>query len=187
LRILGVDPGSWSAGWALVGGRPSRPELLDAGVVRPGTRATALAVRLSELHDRFGELLARLAVDAVAVEAPFHGVNARSALQLAHARGVILAVLGAAGLDVAEYAPAVVKKAVTGNGRAPKEQIRSMVECLLRTAIPGGAHDLADAAAVALCHQQVGAHRAAVARAAGFAGAERPRRALPPDGRRAGG
>jgi len=101
--------------------------------------------------------LARI-VDAVspsdaAVEAPFHGANARSALQLAHARGVILCVLAEAGVPPVEYSPATVKKTVTGSGRADKDQVRTMVARL--TGIPETSlrHDVADAIAIALCHQ----------------------------------
>ena len=88
-----------------------------------------------------------------AVESPYLGVNARSALQLAQARGVALAVLAGAGLEVLEYTPATIKKAVTGNGRATKEQVRMMVGQLLRQ--PRArveTHDQSDALAVALCH-----------------------------------
>ena len=98
-------------------------------------------------------LLERLGPEQAAVESPFHGVNPRSALQLAHARGVILAALHGAGVPLTEYAPAAVKLSVTGNGRAEKAQVQDMVVRLLR--IPGGRApdtDAADALAVALCH-----------------------------------
>ena len=86
------------------------------------------------------------------MESPFAGVNVRSALQLAHARGVILAALASAGLSVAEYTPATVKKSVTGNGRAEKTQVAGMVYRLLRVEVTRQAHDVTDALAVALCH-----------------------------------
>jgi len=86
------------------------------------------------------------------VESPFHGVNPRSALQLAHARGVVLAVVAGTGIEIVEYAPAAVKKSVTGTGGADKMQVEFMV---VRTLGPGAARscgDRADALAVALCH-----------------------------------
>ena len=86
------------------------------------------------------------------MESPFHGANSRSAFQLAQARGVVLAVLAGVGLDVAEYTPATVKKAVTGNGRAPKEQVRVMVTRLFTRPVMESSHDATDALAVALCH-----------------------------------
>ena len=87
-----------------------------------------------------------------AVEAPFHGASARSALQLAHARGAVLAALGSAGLPVFEYSPATIKKAVTGQGRAEKHQVEAMVSRLVPGGVSPGKPDMADAVATALCH-----------------------------------
>jgi len=151
LRILGVDPGSITTGWGLIGGSPSRPELLDAGVIR--LSGADFAIRLGLLKVQFEELIGRLHPDSSAVESPFHAANSRSALQLSHARGVILAGLAAAGVDVAEYTPATVKKSVTGSGRAGKSQVQTMVYKLLATSSRNASTDLSDALAVALCHQ----------------------------------
>ena len=150
-RILGVDPGTRITGWGLVGGTPGNPTWLDAGVIRLGAPEDDLALRLHRLREQVEKIVDRVQPTCSAVESPFHGANARSALQLAHSRGVVLAVLASAGLDVHEYTPATVKKAVTGNGRAPKEQVRRMVECLLRHPGPAST-DQSDALAVALCH-----------------------------------
>ena len=87
-----------------------------------------------------------------AVEAPFHGVSARSALQLAHARGVVLAAVGRVSIPVFEYSPATLKKAVTGNGRAEKEQVQAMVTRLVSGGVGISSADAADAVAAALCH-----------------------------------
>jgi crossover junction endodeoxyribonuclease RuvC len=100
-----------------------------------------------------------------AVEAPFHGVSARSALQLAHARGVILAVLGSAGVPVHEYSPATIKKAVTGSGRAEKDQVKSMVRHFVPDVGNQASADAADAIATALCHLFGQATTEALARA----------------------
>jgi crossover junction endodeoxyribonuclease RuvC len=85
------------------------------------------------------------------VESPFHGPNARAALQLAHARGVVLACLGQAGIQVAEYSPATIKKAITGTGKADKEQVQAMVRRLLGNPADES-RDVSDALAVAYCH-----------------------------------
>ncbi len=111
-----------------------------------------LAARLASLHAELAAVVAHHAPTEAAVEAPFHGVSARSALQLAHSRGVVLATLGAAGVAVHEYAPAVIKKSVTGSGRAEKVQIESMVARLVGGGGPEGRADIADAIATALCH-----------------------------------
>lgn len=150
-RILGVDPGSKCAGWAVVGGTSQRPVLLSSGEFDfPDCRI--FAERLSRLYDAVKLVVERFEPTEAAVEAPFHGVNARSALQLAHARGVILAVLGGARVPVFEYTPATIKKAVTGNGRAEKAQVQSMVGRLMPDARPVDRSDVADAIAAALCH-----------------------------------
>ena len=150
-RVLGVDPGSLSTGWGLIVERSGKPELEDCGSIRLPA-ACVLADRLARLQIELEALVARLAPDAAAVETPFHGASARSALQLAHARGAILAVLARAGLAVAEYTPAQVKKAISGNGRAEKSQVGAMVERLLGLDRAGARHDGHDALAVAWCH-----------------------------------
>jgi crossover junction endodeoxyribonuclease RuvC len=158
-----VDPGSIATGWGLVGGSPTRSEWLAAGVIRldgPGGAPDDLAPRLWRLQQELTALVQHLRPTAAAVESPYHGANARSAFQLAQARGVALAVLAGAGIRVAEYTPATVKKAVTGNGRAPKEQVRSMVSRLLgRQALERERGDVTDALAVALCHACSRRHR----------------------------
>ncbi len=164
IRVLGVDPGSLRTGWGLVGGNPLEPSLIDCGVIRLPSRAS-FPDRLQRLLAELNEIVGRVSPTAAAVEAPFHGINPRTALQLAHARGVVLAVLGAGGVPVTEYAPATVKMAVTGSGRADKGQVRAMVERLLgRTAGRTGLSDESDALAVALCHLVAMRHHAAARR-----------------------
>ena len=97
-----------------------------------------------------------------AVEAPFHGVSARAALQLAHARGVILAALAGERVPVIEYSPAVIKKTVTGSGRADKVQVQTMVRHALGDQLARLSSDLADALAAALCHMAHARFEAAI-------------------------
>ncbi len=127
-------------------------------------RNIGFAPRLAALERRFEAVLERSRPDVAAVESPFHGVNARSALQLAHSRGVLLAVLGRMGIAVEEYTPATIKKTVTGSGRADKEQVRSMVQALLAVRLEGNSTDLSDALAAAYCHLAHGSLKAAVLR-----------------------
>lgn len=162
-RILGVDPGSFQTGWGLVGGSPARPALLECGVIRLRAGGS-FAERLARLRREFEALISRVEPTEAAVEAPFHGANARAALQLAHARGVVLAVLGGAGVPVMEYAPATVKKSVTGAGRAEKAQVQAMVARLLGTATLPKPTDVSDALAVALCHLASSGLRSAILR-----------------------
>jgi crossover junction endodeoxyribonuclease RuvC len=165
-----VDPGSLVTGWGLLAGSPHRPGLVDCGVIRMKA-AQPLPQRLHALRTEFEGIVERLKPHAAAVEAPFHGANARAALQLAHARGVILAVLGGGGVPVVEYSPATIKKAVTGQGHADKEQVQSMVRRLLdERSARAWATDISDALAVALCHLATTRFQNAVSRAG------RPRR-----------
>ncbi|MGH7593409.1 MAG: crossover junction endodeoxyribonuclease RuvC [Gemmatimonadales bacterium] len=126
-------------------------QLIECGVIR--TRPVdSLAVRLGILFDGLNDILQRHRPDAVAVEGLFHGRNARSALVLGHARGVVLLAATRAGLAVAEISPAEVKRAVAGTGAATKPQVGAMVMRLLRLASPPTPADAADGVAIALTH-----------------------------------
>ncbi len=147
-------------------GSAYRIELIACGEIRLPERS-AFADRLARLYDGISEIVARHSPAEAAVEGPFHGISARSALQLAHARGVVLAALGASHVRVFEYSPATIKKAVTGNGRAEKAQVQAMVTRLVSGGALLGGSDVADAVATALCHLSgrgsAGALRKAVA------------------------
>lgn len=152
MRILGVDPGSRAAGWALVIFEGA-PRLVAAGVLRPPT-TTPFAERLRALHDSLLAVVERERPDEAAVERVFSGVNPQSLITLGEARGVLLLALARGGVPVYEVTPAEIKKTVTGTGQAEKEQVRRMVLALLGS--PAGfsrlALDAADAAAAALTH-----------------------------------
>lgn len=150
-RILGIDPGTRYCGYGVIERLgPGRIRYIECGVLDP-RRGGELAARLSEIAAGLRELIGELAPTVVAVEGVFHGVNARSALQLGHSRGVALAAAGAAALPVHEYAPATIKRAVAGHGTATKDQVQAMVLalCGLRRA---PRLDASDALAVAICH-----------------------------------
>ena len=177
-RIVGVDPGSIVTGWGLLGGTAAAPLLHESGVIRLPT-AGSFAARLACLQREFLALVERLEPTVAAVEAPFHGKSSRSALQLAHARGVLLAVLAGAGVEVCEYTPAAVKKTITGSGRADKEQVRRMIATQLGAGLARRPEDQTDALAVALCHLAGQGFLAAVRRSVvqgGRAAAPRSRR-----------
>jgi len=156
MKILGVDPGSRAAGWAVVDFAPS-PTLVAAGVLRP-PRTGTFAERLSFLHAALAKVIAADRPDAAAVERVFSGVNPQSLITLGEARGVLLLALAQAGIPTAEVTPAEIKRAVTGSGGAEKEQVRRMVGALLGRRL---ALDAADAAAAALTHGFIAARRGA--------------------------
>jgi crossover junction endodeoxyribonuclease RuvC len=151
MRILGIDPGTRYFGYGVIERLSSgRVRYIECGVLEP-KRSGELAARLAEIAVGLAEVIAELSPDVVAVEGVFNGVNARSALQLGHSRGVALAAAGARSLKVHEYAPATVKRAVAGNGQATKDQVQAMVRtlCGLKRAPK---LDASDALAVAICH-----------------------------------
>jgi crossover junction endodeoxyribonuclease RuvC len=156
VRILGVDPGSRAAGWAVVD-FAAAPRLVAAGVLRPSA-SLPFAERLGFLHRSLGAIVEREAPQAAVVERVFAGVNAQSLIALGEARGVLLLALAEAGLSPAEITPAEIKRAVAGSGSAEKEQVRRMVTALLGKRL---ALDAADAAAAALAHGFVVARRGA--------------------------
>lgn len=148
MRILGVDPGSRAAGWAVVT-FAGAPALVAAGVLRPPT-ALPFERRLLYLRDGLREVIAREKPDSAAVERVFSGVNPQSLITLGEARGVLLLAIAEAGLAAAEITPAEIKRSVAGSGNAEKEQVRRMVASLLGGGGRRLALDAADAAAAAL-------------------------------------
>jgi crossover junction endodeoxyribonuclease RuvC len=159
--VLGIDPGSRRCGYGVVSRSGGRLELLESGVLAPGT--LPIAERLARILEGLAEVIDRARPAEVSVEQVFAGASARSALVLGQARGVALAAAARAGLPVFEYAPAEVKAAFTGSGRASKEQMLRTAHMLLGAA--AGLADEADAIALAVCHLARRAGRAAAARA----------------------
>jgi crossover junction endodeoxyribonuclease RuvC len=154
MRVLGVDPGSRVCGYGVIAVDATRRyRYVECGVLTARPRDAA-ENRLAEIARSLGEVVRELEVSALAVEDVFSMINPRSALALAQARGTVLAVAGMAGLKVYSYPPAMVKKTVTGRGRASKDQVARMVQVLVGLArVPVA--DAADALAVAITH----AHR----------------------------
>jgi crossover junction endodeoxyribonuclease RuvC len=149
--VVGVDPGTAATGLAAVRGGPAGPELLEALTVRTPSSAPE-AERLRALRDAVAALLHRVPPQAVAVERLMWGRNVRSAMSVARASGVVLLAAADAQVPVHEYAPLEIKLAVTGNGVAPKGDIRRALERIHRIAGLPGEPDAVDAVAVALCH-----------------------------------
>jgi crossover junction endodeoxyribonuclease RuvC len=148
--VLGVDPGIANTGYGIVSSVGSKLQALEYGVIE--TRASsAPETRLAEIHADVGELLARFAVDAVAVEDLYFGANVVSAMAVGQARGVVLLAAGQSGLPVRAYTPQQVKAAVCGSGRADKQQVAGMVARLLGMSAPPRPDHAADALAVAIC------------------------------------
>ena len=150
MRVLGIDPGSRYCGFGVVeddGG--TRMRHLAHGVLSLG-EGRPVEDRLRLLHEGLVRELARHRPDLVAVEDVFHARNARSALVLGEARGVALLAAVQSGARVRSFSPSVIKQAVTGTGRAEKDQVGRMVTVLLGIAVQGRL-DASDALAAAIC------------------------------------
>ena len=146
--ILGIDPGSRRCGYGVVARSGGRLSLVESGVIVPGDRP--VAERLAVILEALGGVIARTGPAEAAVEQVFAGASPRSALVLGQARGVALAAAARAGLPVHEYAPAQVKLAFTGSGRAGKDQMIRTARALL--GLEARLSDEADAVALAVCH-----------------------------------
>lgn len=165
MKVFGIDPGSERTGYGCVETDGRRHRLVTCGAISTAGAPT-LAARLATIHGRLSELLLECRPDVVAIENLFYATNVRSALTLGHARGVAMLSAVEAGLELAEYTPTEIKRAVVGYGRAEKAQVGQMIALLLGLDAPPTPHDAADALAVALCHvhqQPAGVAAAAVA------------------------
>lgn len=148
--VLGVDPGTRRLGWGVVARDGNRLRHLGHGVLAlPPTRP--LAERLNLIDQGLSDVIARFRPQASSVESLFFHKDAQAAAKLGHARGVVLLCCARSGVDVAEYAPARVKRTVTGHGAADKRQVALLVRAMLSLDAPPPS-DAADALALALTH-----------------------------------
>ena len=162
--LLGLDPGSRRLGWGAIEVDGSRLAHLGHGtIVAPERRP--LPERLLLLHDELERVLDRLQPASIGLEQVYTGPNPKSALTLGQARGVIMLCVARRELDLAEYAPAEIKVAVTGNGRSDKSQMARMLERLLAVDLREAGEDSTDALAVAVCHAHGRQRRRLVERA----------------------
>ena len=153
MRILGLDPGSRYTGYGLIDKRGS--SLTPVAFGRFAAPREPLPERLAFLAAELRALLASEEPDAAALETPFQGLNPRSLIVLAQARGALLAVLAESDRPIREYAPSEVKAAVSGYGRADKAQVAAMVRRILGLGSRRLSADAADALAVAICCAQM--------------------------------
>ncbi len=149
--VLGIDPGTAITGYGLVHGEREALSLVEYGTITTPA-GEPLAARLVLLYRGLLDLIERHRPDAVAVEELFFAHNARTALAVGQARGVVLLAAANAGLPVYEYTPLQVKQVLTGYGRAEKAQVQRMVRWLLHLDHIPQSDDAADALAVAICH-----------------------------------
>ena len=162
LVVLGIDPGTLAAGYGAVEHSAGRTRMLDCGAVR-AKRSRPLPERLEVIHAGLVAVIREVRPSVAVVEEPFAGRNLATAIAIGEARGVALLACACEGVTVAEFSPSEIKRAVTGNGSARKEQVALMVKSLLGLEEVPRPADATDALAAAICYL----HRAPLRRAAG--------------------
>jgi crossover junction endodeoxyribonuclease RuvC len=150
-RILGIDPGLQTTGYGVIE-RGSQPRVCEAGIIESDRKAD-LAGRIEAIYSGIVEIIEQFRPDSVAVEQLYaHYKHPRTAILMAHARGVVFLAAAQRELPVVSYNATRIKKTITGNGRASKEQIQRTIQRELDLAELPEPADVADALAAALCH-----------------------------------
>ncbi len=151
MRILGIDPGLATTGWGVItqGARDRRLSYIAHGAIL--TSPGPLPERLLVIEQELDALLTRFQPDCVAIEELFFAKNAKTAMVVAQARGVIVAAVARKHLPVREFTPLEIKLAITSSGRAEKRQVQLMTQRILGLQVLGGGDDACDALAAAIC------------------------------------
>ena len=151
MRVLGIDCGTERTGWGVIESDGRRHNVLGHGVILTSAR-DPLSERLASIAAGLRLVLSQHLPEAAAVEEVFYSQNVKTALKLAHVRGVALLAIAEAGVALGEYSPLEVKMSVVGYGRAEKHQVQLMVRSLTGLGEAIESEDAADALAVAICH-----------------------------------
>ncbi len=149
--ILGIDPGTVIMGYGVILEEGAQVRLLDAGAIRLAS-ADEQSLRLRAIFRETMAIIERHHPDELAIEAQFFGKNVQSMLKLGRAQGVAIAAALQRDLAITEYAPKRVKRSITGNGNASKEQVAAMLLSILKVPELPASTDATDAVAVAVCH-----------------------------------
>jgi len=151
LVVLGIDPGVATVGFGIISEKGGAPKYKRCGVITTPA-GMRLALRLKQINDDVTELIKAFKPDAIAIEELFFNTNQKTALSVAQGRAAVILAGEEHGIPMFEYTPLQVKKAVTGYGRATKNQVMEMVKRLLSLEQIPKPDDAADALAIAICH-----------------------------------
>ena len=151
MRVLGIDCGTERTGWGVIESNGRVHRVVGHGLIRTLAR-DPLSVRLEQIALALRSVITRHSPEAAAVEEVFYSQNVKTALKLAHVRGVALLAIAEARVALGEYSPLEVKSSVVGYGRAEKQQVERMVRVLTGHQDPFESEDVSDAIAVAICH-----------------------------------
>jgi len=151
-RILGIDPGTNILGFAIIDADKSAITVLDIGVVTFAHIGDDHTVKLRYIFEQVQDLIRQHRPTEMAIEAPFYGKNVQSMLKLGRAQGVAIAAGMVNSVAITEYMPKKIKRAITGNGNASKEQVAGMLENILKRKLTEKHFDATDALGAAVCH-----------------------------------
>lgn len=151
MRILGIDPGYGITGYSIIDYIGNKFKLIDSGAIKTDAKMS-FPLRLSEIYTDLNNIIDEYEPDAISVEELFFNNNAKTAINVAQARGVILVVGCQRGIPTYEYTPLQVKQAVVGYGRADKIQVQKMVKSILNVEKLPKLDDTTDSMAIAICH-----------------------------------
>ncbi len=152
MRILGIDTGLADTGYGIIDAEDNTCRVVEAGVISTSADED-LSARLHRIHEALCEIIEEFEVERVVVEDLYAEYpHPRTAIMMGHARGVIILAAATRAVKVESYAASMVKKSLTGNGRASKDQVRQMVVQSLKLAEPPSPDHVSDALALAVCH-----------------------------------
>lgn len=154
-KIIGIDPGLETTGWALIEEKNAIPKLSEYGYIKTNSQKS-LEERLETIYDSIISLINRLKPDEAAIEEVFFTKKADTQSYTTHARGVILLALKKKNIKIYQYNPRTVKQNIAGNGNADKNQIKRVIQMVFRLKEFKNPDDMADAIAIALCHMRIG-------------------------------
>lgn len=157
MLILGIDPGTATTGYGVISFINDSLKVIDYGLIETDKEESA-GKRLITINEKLEKLLGRISPDVVVMEKLFFATNAKTAMGVGQAIGVIIYTVTKGGFTLFEYSPGTIKKVVAGNGRADKKEIQKAVRVILGSSVKSRAHqkthfdNAADGLAVAICH-----------------------------------
>jgi len=151
MRVLGIDPSVRSTGYGIIEFSQDAYTVLGYGVIKP-SRRLLFHQKINEIKNQVENLINTFSPEEVAIENPFYAQNIKTAITLGQVRGATLVAVASQNCALHEYSPLEIKKAVTGYGRADKEQVKTMIKVLLKIEDDGIEEDASDALATAFCH-----------------------------------
>jgi len=151
MRILGIDPGYAIVGYSIIDQIGNKFILIESGAIL--TKAgESFPLRLEKIHNKLDEIIQEYKPDCMSIEELFFNNNAKTAIDVAQARGVLIVTARIHKLPIYEYTPLQIKQAVTGYGRADKVQVQRMVKIILKVEVLPKLDDITDSMAIGICH-----------------------------------